>query len=365
MKNDRQKKISFCITCMNRLRHIKETLKKNIEDNNLIGDVEFVLLDYNSSDNMEEWVKNEMKAYIHTGVLVYYKTLTPEYYHRSHSRNMVFRLANSKLLCNLDADNFLGEGFALEMIREFSIRDDIFYTSDCSSQDIFGRVIVCYNDFHSICGYNESLKGYGHEDVDLFSRLAKKGLTHLFFHNQDYYNVIRHSKEERIENEYFYKNIDFIYISYTNPYTSKVIFFYKNHTYEYGVFIDSKHLRYLQQNIDANTDTYEENSINEDKIILENFLIIDEWKESKNHILFTRNDTDITFKRDTFTFVCKGEIFYRVDDTNLKTEILIIRSRSTNTLQSEYDINKEINIDGYGKGTVFKNFNYDSPIYLT
>ena len=55
---------------MNRLSHLQETLPKNIHDNYLLGDVEFVLLDYNSSDGLESWVKNDMK-----NILIW------EYYH--------------------------------------------------------------------------------------------------------------------------------------------------------------------------------------------------------------------------------------------------------------------------------------------
>ena len=43
------KQISFCITCMNRLKHLQETLEKNILDNFLVDEVEFVVLDYLSS----------------------------------------------------------------------------------------------------------------------------------------------------------------------------------------------------------------------------------------------------------------------------------------------------------------------------
>lgn len=37
------KQISFCITCMNRLAHLQKTLEKNILDNFLVNDVEFVI----------------------------------------------------------------------------------------------------------------------------------------------------------------------------------------------------------------------------------------------------------------------------------------------------------------------------------
>lgn len=68
------KQISFCITCMNRLKHLQETLEKNILDNFLVDEVEFVVLDYNSQDGLEEWIAQSMMKYIEMGILVYYRT---------------------------------------------------------------------------------------------------------------------------------------------------------------------------------------------------------------------------------------------------------------------------------------------------
>lgn len=103
-------KISFCITCMNRLEHLQATLERNILDNLPEGQVEFVLLDYHSTDGLPEWVRQHMGGYISRGVLNYYRTEEPQHYLRSHSRNMAFRLAQGDILCNLDADNFSGGG---------------------------------------------------------------------------------------------------------------------------------------------------------------------------------------------------------------------------------------------------------------
>ena len=122
------KQISFCITCMNRLKHLQETLEKNILDNFLVDEVEFVVLDYNSQDGLEEWIARSMMKYIEMGILVYYRTTEPVHYLRSHSRNMVFRLAEGKIVCNLDADNYLGKGFAEFMLKEFQEKKKIFYT---------------------------------------------------------------------------------------------------------------------------------------------------------------------------------------------------------------------------------------------
>ena len=77
------KQISFCITCMNRLKHLQETLEKNILDNFLVDEVEFVVLDYNSQDGLEEWIAQSMMKYIEMGILVYYRTTEPVHYLRS------------------------------------------------------------------------------------------------------------------------------------------------------------------------------------------------------------------------------------------------------------------------------------------
>src|SRR5574343_1908709 len=66
-----EKFISICTTCMNRLRDLEYTLPKNLEDNKNYKKLEFVLLDYNSTDGLSDWVKKYMMSYIKTGRLVY------------------------------------------------------------------------------------------------------------------------------------------------------------------------------------------------------------------------------------------------------------------------------------------------------
>ncbi len=54
-------KISFCTTSMNRLKHLQETLIQNLENNLNTPDleVEFVVLNYNSQDDMHEWMTTD------------------------------------------------------------------------------------------------------------------------------------------------------------------------------------------------------------------------------------------------------------------------------------------------------------------
>ena len=57
-------KISFCTVCMNRLHHLKMTLQKNISDNRDYSNLEFIILDYNSSDGLGEYIRDNFNEEI-------------------------------------------------------------------------------------------------------------------------------------------------------------------------------------------------------------------------------------------------------------------------------------------------------------
>jgi hypothetical protein len=341
--------------------HLQQTLEKNILDNYLLEEVEFVLLDYNSKDGLGEWIQQNMQQYIESGILVYYKTFEPEYYLRSHSRNMAFRLANAEILCNLDADNFLGKGFALFIIDEFTKHELIFYTSDCSFQDIFGRVCVLQKDFYIARGYNEALTGYGYEDVDFFTRLYKVGLTQKYFYNPEFYKVIHHSKNERISEEYMIKNTKLMYISYRSPYQTTVLLLYNNHIMEQYTLIDNPHLNSLILSVNDNAFTNERGRIT----IQENFQK-GKWQQEENRIIVQTDNNSVIFEYESSEFNCQGNIYYVVNDSELETELIILLTSAINfhKAKKQTDKNRLVNPDGFGMGTAFKNFNIDKEITL-
>src|SRR6187402_755906 len=118
-------KISFCIVCMNRLHQLKETLKANIIDNEDYEQLEFILLDYNSKDGLEVWVKENFYDFIATGRLIYYRTDLPQNWDPSHSKNVAFKLASGEIICNLWADYFAGAGFASYINEQFNLCKNI------------------------------------------------------------------------------------------------------------------------------------------------------------------------------------------------------------------------------------------------
>lgn len=92
MKN---KELSFCIVYQNGMEHLQQTLISNIEGNKLAG-VEFILLDYNSNENLEKWVKINLQKYLESGILTSYENVTAPLFHNRMRINQ-----GNKCLCTL------------------------------------------------------------------------------------------------------------------------------------------------------------------------------------------------------------------------------------------------------------------------
>jgi glycosyltransferase involved in cell wall biosynthesis len=211
---------------MNRLHHLKETLLRNITDNLGYDNVEFVLLDYNSTDGLEDWVKQNFKEYINSGKLKFYRTDEPAKFHRSHSRNMCFRLSNGDVLCNLDADNFTGEGFAAYINEQFKTVDDVFLSpidfprtnkTKGTASDTLGRVCCTRTAFYNIRGFAEHMSTHGFQDYDFANRLELSGYRRVIISNQSFLQAIKHDDTERYVNESTFINLNAIYYKVQNP----------------------------------------------------------------------------------------------------------------------------------------------------
>lgn len=232
-------KISFCTVCMNRLEHLKKTLPKNIKDTVTYGNFEFVVLDYNSKDGLEEWITAEMSQYIDAGLLIYVKTIVPEYFLRSHSKNVAAKSATGDIICNVDADNYIGEGFADYINQVFSENQNIYLTvpSNLEKKDCLGRICVLKDDFMAITGYDEAMTDYGFEDFDLLNRLQLLGNKACYFSNGEFLQVLDHEDVTRIENEQNIHFIDQIYLRFINYYSSELLYLFKNETFYRGVIV--------------------------------------------------------------------------------------------------------------------------------
>ena len=194
-------KISFCTTCMNRLFHLKETYLRSIKNTRTYFEKEFILLNYNSQDGMDDWVKNNLIDHIQSGLVVYYKTNEPMNFIATHAKNVSHKLADGKVLCNLDVDNILVENYC-EKIFELFQEDKIIVA--CNPRDLSGNIgtcgmVLCKKEhFYSVNGYDENINlGWGMDDTNFQFRCRMKNDLKLVILNENYTKCIPHDNNVR------------------------------------------------------------------------------------------------------------------------------------------------------------------------
>lgn len=189
--------------CRNRLHHLEQTLPSNIEDNPQPF-VKFVLLNYSSEDEMDEWVKEELARFIPSGRLTYVHLETAEHWLHSHARNVMVRCANTDIVCNVDADNWTGPGFGKWLSNFYGRYGDKVFTGygppeGCPRGDYFGRISFWRKHLVALGGYNEDMNMWGAEDWDILKRAEGAGLIRHTYPKEFWIEPISHSNAERVK----------------------------------------------------------------------------------------------------------------------------------------------------------------------
>lgn len=337
--NVKKHKISFCTVCMNRLENLKQTLPKNIADNISYGNIEFVVLNYNSKDGLDEWIANAMAHYLKIGVLVYIKTDEPQYFLRSHSKNIAAKRASGDIICNVDADNFIGKGFADHINERFTKYKNSYLAVKKSSgrRDCYGRICVLKNDFLAVTGYDESMTDYGFEDFDLTNRLELIGKKAKYISNEKFLKVLNHDDDTRLENESNINEIEKIYIKYINHYSSELFYFFKYGDYLKGIVIMNR-MRYS----DCIQNIFKKNRKDE----YTNSLLNSAWEKGTWH----KDEFGIklkSLKKETQLILTKkgqlrdrkndGEVYYECEKAVVFQELVMFLSQITNRIKMAHN----------------------------
>ncbi len=357
---------------MNRVQHLQQTLPINILSNQDYENCEFVVLDYNSSDKVEEYIKEELYDYIQNKKLVYYKTIEPSYFKRSHSRNLAFKLAKGDLVCNLDADNYTGQGFATYLNSIFNIHKDFFLTgmmfnNSEFSKDVLGRVCLTKNKFNELKGYDERMEGYGFEDIDLYSRLELAGLKRKAI-DRKYLTSIKHGNKCRILNEFAHNFLEEVLVSYLTPHATEFIIFYSNFCYNKFTLIDNKRNHCIEgynENLYSCPSIYKYDfSFKDDKVEEGTWMRsrsgIDIYSEKLEKLKYDNSHTQYIFINGD-----KKQRFFELKNSDLIDAIIMCFNQIKNrVIMDENQLNNRIvvNEHGYGNGKVYKNFQPESFI---
>jgi len=374
---EKKLRISFCIVCRNRLDQLKETLLKNIEDNEDYSNLEFLILNYNSQDEMHSWVKRNLQKYIKAGRINYYRTTDPVEFSHSHSKNIAFNLANGALLCNINADHFTGKGFAAYINSEFTKDENIVLTTiDYYStkkdyrvpRDLWGRVCLKKDDFIMIRGFDEEMDRYAYEDFDFVNRLEMAGVKRVLIENPSFLKYLSHSEEKRysLNNDAYI--IKYTFINYINPCSSEFIFLYQDHHFERGTLVDN-----FSANSHDFTYAYKTRIEKYEYDLKGNEFMKGNWNENNNeirlvsqkgghHVLVKNSGEDKYILRER-----KRELhFYKINDQismELFTRFNYIFHNRIAMQKNIAESRIKVNMGGFGKAKIYKNFDPDQYIY--
>ena len=184
-------KLSLCTAIKNRLFFLKQTLPQNIADSPL-DEVEFVVLDYSSDDGLSDWIR----PFVLNGRANYFRADGQDFWRNSHAKNVSSLVATGDIVCNVDADNFVGVGFANFVIQHFKKNSGIL-TGPPGVDGVTGRIAMRKSNFIDLGGYNEQFRfGWGCEDIDLVSRVKHTG-GNVSFIDSKYLLHISHSDDLR------------------------------------------------------------------------------------------------------------------------------------------------------------------------
>lgn len=358
-------KISICTVCMNRTVHLRETLPLNIRQNIHYPQLEFVVLDYNSPDGLEAWVRECMQSYLRSGILKYYKTYEPRYFALSHSKNMLLKLAGGDILCLVDADNFAGPGYAHLINSVFDGNDEKFIVTTLRKEfipfrDQGGKLSFRRDHFHAARGFDEALVGYGIEDVDLVNRLEKRGGKRFFLEDRKYLQFIGHSNEERVKNFQMFKTLSAIYLmkSGTTETYNRVLYLLTDNNF---LEVHYRFNEHLQNNTVI---TYGGWVIKEDECRQGAFRRVGNELE-----LIFLHDTAVVFSEDEqglSGYEKGGYVTWKKISRHEEMYLTLVLGYSECYNRLKYQANDKdpgtVNPSGWGSGTVYLNFDNTRPI---
>jgi glycosyltransferase involved in cell wall biosynthesis len=176
-------------TCKGRLAHLRESLPTFCA----FPDAEVVVVDYGCPENAGQWVKDHLP-----GVTVV-RVDEPGEFNVCRARNAGAAASQADVLFFVDADVKLDPAGAPEIGERILPGTYGVVGLDAEDlQDLGGSCLVHRGDFDRAGGYDEVLRGYAMEDVDLYDRLEYLGVKSTTV-SRRWFSAIPHSNELRMQ----------------------------------------------------------------------------------------------------------------------------------------------------------------------
>jgi len=190
--------LSIVTTYRNRKHHMEKTIPTWISPNTPMQ-YEIIFVDYGI--NQDEDLPSFFRTLDLRDVLLrHVQCLYLKEFCLSHARNVGANVALGEWVLFIDIDTCLSEGSICEIYKY--LKDKECYYAAVDSQvrkDIInGGLILVRKESHiDVCGFNESIRGWGFEDIDYKQRLEKQSHLQWNRFSSDLYRCIDHGDEER------------------------------------------------------------------------------------------------------------------------------------------------------------------------
>jgi glycosyltransferase involved in cell wall biosynthesis len=189
MDEQQKPKLSFIVTCKGRLHHLRQTLPILIAQEG----TKTIVVDADCPDGTAAWVQAN-----HPQVSVV-KIDDMERFNISAARNAGIAVLDTPWVCVTDADVVIAADFWSRI--QSKLQNSLFLTFS-TTKETFGvaGTIVAESDLVRRCGgYDDVIQGYGGDDFDLYSRLARMGAKESKLGSGFIDKVIKNTSAERAQ----------------------------------------------------------------------------------------------------------------------------------------------------------------------
>jgi hypothetical protein len=143
------------------------------------GCAEMVLVNYNSRDELDVWIRN-FPLGIEAGTIRYIHERSAPDFHTAKAKNLAHFAATGEFVVNLDADNFITDTI-VRYRRFWEDNPDTVIWGFCGdlADGTYGRIGMAKHHFVALRGYDEGMLSGAVEDRDLLRRARALGLDFM------------------------------------------------------------------------------------------------------------------------------------------------------------------------------------------
>ena len=176
---------------MNRTYDLKVSLPSMIKAGQLSPPFEISLVNYNSKDDLDEWIKT---IEVPEGVSLSYRKYTGrDSFHMAHARNLSVVNSTGDYIIIGSADMVLHDDF-VQIVRQMIEEGGYTWMQEIEYK---GFIVVKREEFMAAGGYDERYEFYGTEDRDIDLRLFRRATGKFGRIPNGHIDLIRTAKRDK------------------------------------------------------------------------------------------------------------------------------------------------------------------------